>query len=637
MRSGRKRGASRSGASESFLVARLVGALSGGREASRMRRRGQSRGTMLAFSRERQVPVSAETGYVPRTFPVLFEFVQQPHVEPMLTVLKIKNLALVRDAEIKLGAGLNVLTGESGSGKSVVLDALALVSGASRPRLRARTGCPSGLAEAEFWPVRDKSGQLKNQRLLDALNHHGLLEACSDPADPIVLARRVEASGRSRCFIQGQTVSRAALTAVGEELLELCGQSEAHGLRTPAAQLDALDQFGNLTNQRRALTRLFKKMRLQEAECEKARLDASEAERRRDFLEFQISELSHCDLADLEEKRARLSELDATHKAQSTHQEVVQTLRAGNHAVLGQLNWLACRLDQVAGESAAAILEPLNAAIEQIEVATQASVRALSECPRSQEEREQLGEELKALEKLADKHRISVEELPTRLAELALQLAESQETEAVFQDLVRQTAELRAEAEIEAENLHLARRKAAVTLESRVKKELCRVGLDGAQLETHLSRGELGATGITHLDIGFSANPGHDAQPLSRVASGGELARVLLCFRLATESNGALLTFDEIDAGAGGKTADKIAQALLRAGKRGQVLCVTHWAQVAGIAQTHFSVSKKTEAGHAATTISEVDGESRLGEISRMLGGAEQTARQHASRLVVAA
>ncbi len=570
-------------------------------------------------------------------FSVLSEFVLRLHVEPMLTLLKIKNLALVSNAEIKLGPGLNVLTGESGSGKSVVLDALALVSGASRPRLRARTGCPSGLAEAEFWPQRDKSGKLKNQRLVDALNDHGLLEACSDPADPIVLARRVEASGRSRCFIQGQTISRAALTAVGEELLELCGQSEAHGLRTPAAQLDALDQFGNLTNQRRAHSRLFKKMRLQEAACEKARFEASEAERRRDFLEFQIGELSACDLTSLDERRARLAELDANHKAQSTHQEVLQTLRLGNHAVLGQLNWLACRLDQVEGESAAAILEPLNAAIDQIENAAQAAVRAVNDCPRSQEEREQLEEELKALDKLADKHRISVDELPARLAELEQQLEESQETEAVFQDLVRQTAELRAEAEIDAEKLHLARRKAATTLESRVKKELCRVGLDGAQLETHLSRGELGATGITHLDIGFSANPGHDAQPLSRVASGGELARVLLCFRLATESNGALLTFDEIDAGAGGKTADKIAQALLRAGKRGQVLCVTHWAQVAGIAQTHFSVSKKTEAGHAATTIAVVEGESRLEEISRMLGGAEQTARQHATQLVVAA
>src|SRR5690606_30331914 len=131
---------------------------------------------------------------------------------------------------------------------------------------------------------------------------------------------------------------------------------------------------------------------------------ASEAERRRDFLEFQIGELSGCDLSELDEKRARLKELDATHKAQSTHQEVVQTLRAGNHAVLGQLNWLACRLDQIEGESAAAILEPLNAAIEHIENAAQASVRALSECPRSQEEREQLEEELKSLDKLADKH-----------------------------------------------------------------------------------------------------------------------------------------------------------------------------------------------------------------------------------------
>lgn len=555
----------------------------------------------------------------------------------MLSLLKIKNLALVDYAEIKFGTGLNVLTGESGSGKSVVLDALALISGASRPRLRCRTGCSSGLAEAEFWPERGKSGELKSPRLLEALKIHGLEDACSDPAEAIILARRIEASGRSRCFVQGQTVNRAALSAIGSELLELCGQSEAHGLRTPAAQLEALDQFASLSADRRVLTRLVKRLRAQESACEKARLESSEAERRRDFLEFQLGELADCDLLNLEEKRAALEALNADHQAQASHEEVVQLLKQGNRAVLGQLNWLSCRLEQVAGDSANEVIDTIGQAITQLEQAAQASTRALSAQSHNEDERERLKEELDAIDALADKHRIRAEELPERLADLKAQLAESEQAEAVFQALLEDTARLRAEAEEQAEKLHNARRKAAVALETRVKKELCRVGLDGAQLETHLSRGELSATGITHLDIGFSANPGHDAQPLSRVASGGELARVLLCFRLATESSGALLTFDEIDAGAGGKTADKIAKALARAGKRGQVLCVTHWAQVAGAAQSHFSVTKATEGGHTLTSIERVEGEGRLEEISRMLGGAEQTARQHATRLVRAA
>lgn len=262
------------------------------------------------------------------------------------------------------------------------------------------------------------------------------------------------------------------------------------------------------------------------------------------------------------------------------------------------------------------------------------SSAALADSERDRQEAEGLREEFSALWSLAQKHRIKVDELPARRAELEGELASFSRLGDELEAARAEVQKARTEAQDLAESLHSARKKAARVLDRKMKKELTRVGLAGAHFETHLSRGDLTATGISHLDFGFSANPGHDPEPLSRVASGGELSRVLLCFRLATESEGAMLVFDEIDAGAGGKTAEKIATSLKRAGKAGQVLCVTHWPQVAGIADHQFSVNKHIEDGAAHTSVQEVSGEARLREISRMLGGAEETAREHASGLV---
>lgn len=556
----------------------------------------------------------------------------------MLSSLRIQNLALVTRAHLHFGPGLSVLTGESGSGKSILLDALALVTGCSRSRIRPSDAASSGFVEAEFFPARLTDGSLASSELRAALEEHGLLEACTSADEPLVVARRIDASGRSRCFIQGQTVARAALSRVGACLLELCGQSEAHNLRTPAAQLAALDRFARLTGDERQLGRCVAQLRAQESALKVTEQRAAEAERRRDFVEFQLSEIAEHDLSEIDARRTRLDELTEATRSLTSHQQLVDSLQKSDKAVVPQLQWLSARLSSsVRGDHQGHIssaISTLDSVVTELSDLVHVSSCALSDSDRDREEIASLSEEFSALLGLAQKHRITVDELGERRLTLEEELSSIGQLSAELEAARRAVEETRAQAEQCAERLHDARKKAARLLDRKIKKELHDVGLIGAKFETHLTRGDLGPTGITQLSFAFSANPGHAPQPLSRVASGGELSRVLLCFRLATDSSGAMLVFDEIDAGAGGKTAEKIATSLKRAGKAGQVLCVTHWPQVAGIAEHQYSVRKDTEGGTTQTSVRQVQGEERLQEISRMLGGTAETARQHASALV---
>lgn len=556
----------------------------------------------------------------------------------MLNSLRIQNLALIDTAHLEFGAGLSVLTGESGSGKSILLDALALVTGASRPRIKVRSGCRSGFVEAEFLPSLDAEGQLTSPDLHSALEEHDLLEACLGPGEPIILARRIDASGRSRCFIQGQTVTRAALMRVGACLLELCGQSEAHNLRTGAAQLAALDRFAHLVHKQRQVSGLVQQLRHKEHEERRIEELCAEAERRRDFLEFQLSELKEMDLSELTPRRQRLDELTCATAGLSNHQELVSELEDGEHGIVSRLKMLSSRLSNGLRVDPDGILSAtigdLDAATTLLQEALRASKIALSNSDRLRDEMELLKAQFSTLRDAARKHRTTIDELPLRRDELSAELLRCTELEQYLQKARAETKRAHDMAQSAADELHQSRLSAARRLDKKMALELERVGLCGAHFETCIHDGELSPTGTSQVEYLFSANLGHQPQALSRVASGGELSRVLLCFRLATESAGAMLIFDEIDAGAGGQTAEKIAASLKRAAQSTQVLCVTHWPQVAGVADRHFSVSKRVVEGTTCSTVAAVSGHERVVEIGRMLGGATKTAREHASALV---
>ncbi len=565
----------------------------------------------------------------------------------MITHLTIENLAVVEAASLELRPGLNVLTGETGAGKSVIVDALELLRGAQRSRARLRDGAASALVEAVFLPSRET-----RQRLASVFEKHDLpLE------EEIILGRRLESSGRTRSYVQGRLVPLGVLSEVGEELVEICGQHESHKLRTPAAQLAALDAWGDLSAEVASFSQSYDEFRGVEVRLESLRARQAELERRRDFLSYQLSELSGASVSGYSEARRRLDAARGTAELWETCAEVVQVLADGDDAVQGRVAWLARRVGFLGGGRAAALREDaegaeasgaevdgelgvLRDALGTIDDALSRAVvaaRSLSAYGALESgELEAIEQTVSEVERLARKHRRRPEELETLALELGRELAELEGLEAELPRLELEVRERRAEVERVALLLHGARLEAARRLGAAITAELEALCFTGASLEVRVAQAALGALGVSAVELFFRANPGQAPAPLGRVASGGELSRVLLALRAVSRHGGGLSVFDEIDAGAGGHVAERIGERLRLAARSGQVLCVTHWPQVAAHADGHFVV-QKSSGENTFSLVARVEGELRVDELSRMLGGSRASARSHASHLLSAA
>jgi len=542
----------------------------------------------------------------------------------MLTYLGIHQISLVESARLDFSAGLNVLSGESGAGKSVVLDALAFVAGAQRPRCQLRAGQKSGHVEAQF------SLGLDERRLLSPL--FGSLDLEAD--DELILCRRLDANGRSRCFVQGTLVPLRTLAEIGSLLLEFSDQGDSHALKSPAAQLELLDACSGLGLEAQAFGARYERFRLLTAECERQQARGDEAERRRDFLEFQLNELEACGASEFSEAERRLESSEAVLAVHDfCHGLELETL-GGDRSLVERLeSWdrrlarLPLAIDSGLGEALAAAVEGLHR-LGQLA----ARLREGHEVPRG--ELAELTELVEKVRDVARKHRVQPSELEARALSLRAEHCQVAAAEGVRKRLEIETSALRASLLEEAEKLHAARVHAAGALGRGAESALEGLGLPGARLELTLSRTPLGPHGTSELEVAFAGHAGSELRPLGKVASGGELGRVLLALRLATPARRPLLVLDEIDAGAGGRAAAQIGASLSLAAERGQVLCVTHWPQVACRADMHWVVTKTQNAGSARSELGAVQGEAQLNELCRMLGGEAATARAHAQALI---
>lgn len=542
----------------------------------------------------------------------------------MLTLLRIQNLALVHHAEIEFGEGLIAVTGESGAGKSTLLDALSLLSGQPRPRVRPSPGEKSGLVEGVFQPTARNRAQVEE-----------LFEELGIPVDDeIVLTRRLEANGRSRCFLQGQMVQRPVLAQVSALFIEQCGQSQAHGLRTSTAQLDALDHFADLESCKTKYQAAYRSFRQLSREYQDLQHQEMERERQRDFLEFQLAELAECDLARHVQARAELEECQDAAGLEELCQEIQNELARNGQGMIARLSWLAKKAQVIGSDESDSLSSSLLESMDGLEQLERLSENVAASVEGRSREAEVLEREVATVQRLADKHRVPVEELADKERALRNELAELKSHQDRMKTLSEQVAQAERAAHELAESLHDRRVAAAARLDRAVEKELGTLGLQEARFKTKLWRSELGPHGISHLEVGFSANRGSPLAPLARVASGGELSRILLCLRLAAHSRASLLTFDEIDSGAGGVTAEQIGEALARVARGCQVLCVTHWPQVAGLARYHLLVEKTATNERTQSQVSPLADSERVEELARMLGGTADTAVSHAQRLL---
>jgi DNA repair protein RecN (Recombination protein N) len=557
----------------------------------------------------------------------------------MLTCLKVRSLALLEELELELGPGLNVLTGETGAGKSMLIDALGLVLGdKARPEL-VRSGAPHAEVEALFDLSRDPA-------LCERLRAAGI------ETDGELVVRRIVAAkegapgaagGRSRAYVNGVLTTQSQLAELAIGLVEVSSQHEHQSLLDPAAQLGHLDAFArtasSLADMREAHGRL---VRASEA-LEAARGSASGRADREDFLRYQLKELD--DLAPeagevprLEGERERLRHAEKLIAASSGAEEA---LYARDGAVTEELAAIAAKV------AAAAALDPtltpwaeaLEAARSQIEDAA----RELGAYGRSvaldPERLTEVEERLHRLQRLGRKHAVGAGSahagqdvgavLEGKRAALRAELDGLERSESTVAECEAALAAARAEVEAIAAKLSDARRRAADALGRAVTGELRALGMGGATLGVALSPREPGPSGADRVELLLVPNAGEEPRPLRKIASGGELSRTMLAIKhtLAGVSAAGLSVFDEVDTGVGGAVAEVMGQKIAELAQHHQVLCVTHLAPIAVYADRHVVVSKEVAGGRTRSTMEALSPEARTEEIARMLGGLDVTAR----------
>jgi DNA repair protein RecN (Recombination protein N) len=558
----------------------------------------------------------------------------------VLDYLRVRGLALLDDVALEFEPGMNVLTGETGAGKSIIVDALTLLRG-GRGRIElVREGDEVARVEAQF-AVRGRIGE----QLAPRLGELGLeLED-----EGLVLERHLRRSGRGRVAIQSNLATLAALAEIGGELLEICSQHEHHSLTNVGHHLELLDAYAELDMPDGPLADYVIHYRSWRTLADRiADIRAREVERlqRADYLRFQIDELERVspEPNEYEQLRGRLAVLRRAHELGSFAALAQAQLYESDDAIASQLGVLLDKARRLpAGLTVLVELaEQLEAAQIACEEAAAAAGRLVDEIEVGPGELDQAQERLHELERLRRKHGCEVDELIERLSAMRDELANLDSAEDELTKLEVEAERARAACAQRADALHEARIAAANGLARAVEVELKALHIPTARLAVELrpleGEEQLGPRGRDRAELRFSANAGEPLAALTKVASGGELSRVLLAVKsvLSTEQRVATYVFDEVDAGVGGAVAEAIGQRLRRAASNHQVLCITHLPQIAAFADAHFRVRKQVLDGRTVTRVERLDASERVEELARMLGGKRVTesAREHARALL---
>jgi DNA repair protein RecN (Recombination protein N) len=556
----------------------------------------------------------------------------------VLQHLHIRNLAIVDAVEIDLASGLTVLTGETGAGKSIVVDALQLATGGRGGAELVRHGAERAEVVATF-ELAGAAPEL--MALLD--------EQAIEGRDELVLRRLVTADGKSRGYINGQQVPLTVLRAVGEHLVDIHGQHEFQSLTRSAAQRLQLDQFGGLEALAAEVEAAHRAAQRAREQRDALLAQAADREARLELLRYQVGELDALQLGPNE-----VPELVAERSRLANHGRLVQAVRAAldlayaadsesAHAVssraLAQLR-TAAALDAQLGD----IVPLLDEATIRLAEAGRELTRYLDGLELDPARQDFVEQRLATVEQLARKHRIAPEALPQRTAELAAELAQLEQHSS---DLDAMQAAHRSAVDRwrkSAQQLSQQRSAAAERLAAEITTRMQTLGMAGGRFAIVVSPAELAAdstaaAGLDTVEYLVSTNPGQPLRPVARVASGGELSRLSLAVQVAASSGAnRCMVFDEVDSGVGGAVAEIVGRELAALGERAQVLCVTHLPQVAAQGRQHLRVAKLTDGRSTRTAVTTLSNDERVEEVARMLGGVDvtQKAREHASEMLQA-
>ena len=548
----------------------------------------------------------------------------------MLLALSLRDFVIVEQLHLDFQPGFTVLTGETGAGKSITLDALSLLLGGKADYSQIRHGCP----EAQLSALFDLSDL---PELRAELCEQGLLGA-----DEVELSvrRTIDSKGRSRSFINNQAATLAQLRQIGSRLVDIHGQSAHHSLNSEAVQRDLLDAFAGSKPMAEQVQAAYRQWRQVQEDLATAEAEGERLAEERERLAWQVGEMEK--LAPVEGEWAQLSQSydSLAHAAEllQAAEEVAAHIDGDNglHSLAGRCRRQLENLSDIEPRFAEslAMLDSIEAELGEISshmhsVAARAEINPAELA--AQEER------MAELMSAARRHRIEPEELPARLAQLQQDLGDS-EADADIEALREQVRLAEAAYQQPARELSAQRQQAAAKLAEETTEHMQQLSMRGARFHIELIPCEAQAYGLEQVQFQVAANQGSPLRPLNKVASGGELARISLALQVTASQYTQIptLIFDEVDSGIGGGVAETVGRALRTLGRQHQVLAVTHLPQVAACGAQHWQVSKHSGGGQTVSTIRELEGSARVEEIARMLGGETltDTTRRHAAEML---
>ena len=540
----------------------------------------------------------------------------------MLSLLHIENIAVIERADIQFDPGFNALTGETGAGKYIVIDAISAVLGERTSRELIRTGAKSALVNAVFTGV---SGL-------------GWLEENGVPAgEELLLQREIQGDGRNICRVDGRLVTVAQLRELGRQLLNIHGQHDGQQLLDPACHLGYLDRSGHTEGELASFREAYGALAELRRKIGELEMDEAERSRRVDTLTFQIGELERADLKPGEDR-----ELDGRRQLLRSAGKLMDAVQTAQYALSGDedgrgaADLLAEAEGVVQGVARYSDrLSQLQEKLSQLRCEADDAVELLrdleEELDFSPEELDELEGRLDTIYRLKKKYGSTVEEMLDYLERSRQELDQIQYADDTIARLSQKLEKAREEAVRRAGVLSQARRRAAEALQTRVQEELRQLDMPKVRFQVEFAPKEgawgLDETGGDEVQFLMSANVGEALKPIQKVASGGELARIMLALKnvLAEDDGIDSLVFDEVDTGVSGRAAQKVAEKMAQVARKKQVLCVTHLPQIAAMADTHFSVEKGERDGRTYTRVERLDRAGRIEELARLIGGAAVT------------
>ena len=567
----------------------------------------------------------------------------------MLVELHVTNFALIDHLDLSFGAGLNILTGETGAGKSIIIDALGLALGERAGHDLVRTGAGKATVEAVF-DLKNAPAEMR-QKLADA----GLSGEDGDEEDMLLVTRELaRGGGKSQCRINGRLMPVAVLKEIAEGLVDVHGQHEHQSLLAADRHVDILDNWGgkDALALRQQVADLAGEASALKREREKLRTDARERARMLDLYRFQQEELAEANLRPDEEEElaADRIRLASSEKLSAAAAEAYTALsggpsssRLGNGGALDALNAALSAVEHAAGldENLTPLTETLQSAVTFAEDAAR-GLRVYQETVESNPERlEEIETRLDLIRTLKRKYGETITEIIAYAADLNAKLDALENSEAREEALTTAIAAAESKLNAAAGKLTAVRRKAAVKFAAGITRELTDLGMAATKFEVSIEPQAVTGKGADKIEFLLSPNPGEPLRPLAKIASGGEMSRIMLAMKSVLAKSGTIPTmiFDEIDVGVGGRTAQTIGDKLEALAKDAQILCITHLPQIASRAATHFFIEKQVQDGRTTVSVAPLDSEGRIDEIARMLGGSRRSEAvvQHAREMLSAA